>query len=75
MSKVLLSTLVAALVCVGVSNAKAADGISADTLNAMGLSGLKVMSDSEGLAVRGMGLNFDGLRPVRAWFARGRSIR
>jgi hypothetical protein len=59
MNKVLFSTF-AALVCVAVSSAKAADGISAETLNAMGLSGLKVMSDSEGLAVRGMGLRFDG---------------
>jgi hypothetical protein len=58
MSKVLFS-MVAAL-CVAVSSVNAAEGISADTLNAMGLSGLKVMSDSEGLAVRGMGLNFDG---------------
>jgi hypothetical protein len=60
MSKVLFSTLVAALVCVAVTSAKAAEGISADTLSAMGLSGLKVMSDNEGLAVRGMGLTFDG---------------
>ena len=59
MSKVLLSTLVAP-VCVAVGNAKAAEGISADTLNAMGLSGLKVMTDSEGLAVRGMGLQIPG---------------
>jgi hypothetical protein len=58
MSKVLFS-MVAAL-CVAVSSVNAAEGISADTLNAMGLSGLKIMSDSEGLAVRGMGLDFDG---------------
>jgi hypothetical protein len=59
MSKVLLSTF-AALVCVALSSAQAADGISAQTLNAMGLSGLKIMSDSEGLAVRGMGLRLPG---------------
>ena len=55
MSKVLLSTLVAALVCVAVSNAKAADGISAGTLNDMGFSALTVMSDSDALAIRGKG--------------------
>jgi hypothetical protein len=55
MSKVLLSTLVAALVCVAVSNAKAADGISANTLSAMGISGMKVMSDTDALAIRGKG--------------------
>jgi hypothetical protein len=52
MSKVILSTLVAALVCV--SNVQA-EGISAKTLNAMGLGGLKVMSDRDALAVRGKG--------------------
>jgi len=57
MSKVLLSTLFAALVCVAVSNAKAADGISAGTLNDMGFSALTVMSDSDALAIRGKGFN------------------
>jgi hypothetical protein len=57
MSKVFLSTLVAALVCVAVSNAKAANGISAGTLNEMGISSLAVMSDSEGLAIRGKGFS------------------
>jgi hypothetical protein len=55
MSKVLFSTMVAALVCAAVSNAKAANGISAGTLNAMGLSGMTIMSDNEALAVRGKG--------------------
>ncbi len=59
MSKVFLSTMVAALVCVAVGNAKAANGISADTLSAMGLSGMTIMSDSEGLAVRGKGFDAD----------------
>jgi hypothetical protein len=53
MSKV-ITTLCAALVCVVVSNAKA-EGISAGAMSEMGLSGLTVMSDSEGLAVRGKG--------------------
>jgi hypothetical protein len=55
MSKVILSTMVAALVCVAVSNAKAANGISASTLSEMGLSGVAVMSDNEALAIRGKG--------------------
>lgn len=55
MSKVIFSTLVAALVCVAVNNAQAAEGISANTLSAMGLSSMKVMSDHEGMAVRGKG--------------------
>jgi hypothetical protein len=57
MSKVFLSTLVAALVCVAVSSAQAANGISAGTLDAMGISGMTVMSDSDGLAIRGKGFN------------------
>ena len=48
MSKVILSTLVAALVCVA-GSAKAANGISTSTLSQMGLSGLAVMSDSDAL--------------------------
>jgi hypothetical protein len=55
MSKVILSTLVAALVCVAVSSAQAANGISAGTLDAMGLSSMTVMSDSDAMAVRGKG--------------------
>jgi hypothetical protein len=54
MNKVILSTLVAALVCVA-GSAKAANGISTSTLSQMGLSGLSVMSDSDALAVRGLG--------------------
>ena len=57
MSKVLFSTLVAALVCVAVSNTKAGKGISAGTLSTMGLSGMTVMSDSQGVAIRGKGLS------------------
>ena len=55
MSKVFYSMMAAALVCVAVSNANAANGISADTLSAMGLSGMTVMSDTDAMAVRGMG--------------------
>jgi hypothetical protein len=57
MSKVFLSTLVAALVCVAVTSAQAANGISAGTLDAMGLSGMTIMSDSDALAIRGKGFN------------------
>jgi hypothetical protein len=57
MNKVILSTLVAALVCVA-SAAQAETGISSKTLSAMGLSGISIMSDSDALAVRGKG--FEG---------------
>jgi hypothetical protein len=56
MSKVILSTLVAALVCVA-GSAKAANGISAGSLGQMGLTGLTVMSDSDALAIRGLGFS------------------
>ena len=59
MSKVFYSMMAAALVCVAVSNANAANGISADTLSAMGLSSMTVMSDHEALAVRGKGFTGD----------------
>jgi hypothetical protein len=55
MSKLLLSTIVAALICVAASTANAANGISAGTLADMGLSGLTVMSDNDALAIRGKG--------------------
>ena len=57
MSKVLFSTLVAALICVA-GSAFADQGISTSTLSEMGLSGMTVMSDTDALAIRGMG--FDG---------------
>ena len=52
-----LGLLAAALVAVGmISASQAADGQpSGATLAAMGLSDLRVMNDSEGLAVRGLG--------------------
>jgi len=54
MSKVILSTLVAALF--GVAGSAFADqGISTSTLNEMGLTGLTVVSDHDALAIRGMG--------------------
>ena len=56
MSKVILSTLVAALVCVA-GSAKAANGIAPSTLGQMGLTGLTVMSDSDALAIRGLGFS------------------
>lgn len=56
-----LSLLIAALfvgALLGVSPACAAGGLPSDsTLAAMGLSDLRVMSDSEGLTVRGLGYN------------------
>jgi hypothetical protein len=55
MNKVLLSTLVAALVYVAAGTANAADGISSTTLGDMGFSGLTVMSDSDALSIRGKG--------------------
>jgi hypothetical protein len=56
MSKVILSTLVAALVCVA-GSAQAANGISSSTLGQMGLSGLSLMSDQDALAIRGLGVD------------------
>jgi hypothetical protein len=53
MSKYILS-LAAMLVCLA-GSARAEEGISANTLSAMGLSGLTVVSDSDALAIRGMG--------------------
>jgi hypothetical protein len=61
MSKAILSTLAATLLCAAASTANAADGISSSTLAEMGLSGLAVMSDSEALAVRGKGFVGCGL--------------
>ncbi len=55
MSKAILSTLVATLIGVAASTANAANGISADALADMGLSGLTVMSDNDALAIRGKG--------------------
>jgi hypothetical protein len=55
MSKVILSTLAAALLCVTATPAVAANGISSGTLAEMGLAGLTVMSDSDALAIRGKG--------------------
>lgn len=47
-------TLVVAVACAA-GSAKAADRVSADTLGQMGLSGMKVMSDRDAMAVRGLG--------------------
>jgi hypothetical protein len=55
MSKTILSLLAAALVCIAATSAQADQGISSGTLRAMGLSGLSVMSDSDAMAIRGMG--------------------
>jgi hypothetical protein len=53
MSKVILSTLVAAFVCA--ASAKAENSISTKSLSEMGLSGISLMSDNAALAVRGKG--------------------
>jgi len=55
MNKVIFSMLVAAIVSVAATSANADSGISSKTLGDMGLSSLTVMSDSDALAVRGMG--------------------
>ena len=53
---VVVALFVGALI--GASQASAKNGLpSNETLSAMGLSNLRVMSDREGLAVRGMGYN------------------
>lgn len=51
--KYILSLAVALIALAG--SARAEEGISADTLAAMGLSNLNVISDSDALAVRGHG--------------------
>jgi hypothetical protein len=63
MNKVILSTLVAALVCVA-SSANAENSISSKTLSEMGLSGISLMTDNDALAIRGKG--FMGLLDGRA---------
>jgi hypothetical protein len=56
MSKTILSLVAAALVCAAGSTVLANDGlIASTTLSSMGLGSLEVMSDAEGLAVRGLG--------------------
>jgi hypothetical protein len=55
MSKPILTTLVAALICASATTTNAAHGISSGTLADMGLSGLAVISDREALAIRGKG--------------------
>ena len=55
MSKYILS-MVAMLVCVA-GSARADEGISASTLSEMGLSSMTVISDTDALAIRGLGFN------------------
>ncbi len=55
MSKYILS-MVATLVCVA-GSARADEAISASTLNEMGLSNITIMSDTDALAVRGLGFS------------------
>ncbi len=60
MIKTTLSLLAAVLVCMVATSAQADQGISSGTLEAMGLSGLTVMSDSDALSIRGMGYSSGG---------------
>lgn len=54
--KLRLSLVAVALVAAATSSARAAEGVpSDDTLAAMGLAGLNVMTDNDGLNIRGMG--------------------
>lgn len=55
MSKYILSLAVALVAMAG--SARAEQSISAETLSAMGLSGLTVISDGDALAVRGHGFS------------------
>jgi hypothetical protein len=43
------------MVCLAAAAAQADQGISSSTLQAMGLTGLSVMSDSDALSIRGLG--------------------
>lgn len=65
MSKLFLTTMAAALMCVA-GSAFADQGISSSTLDQMGLSGLSVMSDSESLSIRGMGYTGGGMKSYKA---------
>ena len=66
MSKTILSTLVVTLFCVA-GSAFADQGIATSTLSEMGLSGLVVMSDSQAMAIRGMGYRgHDGYKSKKA---------
>lgn len=56
--KVRLTLVAAAILVAASTSARAAEGVpSNDTLAAMGLTGLNVISDNEGLNIRGMGYN------------------
>ena len=56
-----LTGLAVALLAVCPALASAVDGVpSQATLSAMGLSGMEIMSDEEGMAVRGQGFTFAG---------------
>jgi hypothetical protein len=55
MCKAIFTTIAATLLYLAASPANAAGGISSSTLAEMGLAGLTVMSDSDGLAIRGKG--------------------
>jgi hypothetical protein len=56
MNKAILSLVAAVLVCAAGTTVMANDGsIASSTLSSMGLSGIQVMTDAQGLEVRGMG--------------------
>jgi hypothetical protein len=56
MSKTIFSLVAAVLVCAAGSTVLANDGlIASTTLDSMGLSGIQVMTDAQGLEVRGLG--------------------
>jgi hypothetical protein len=56
--KVRLSLVAAAIVVAATASVRAAEGVPSEgTLAAMGLAGLNVISDNEGLNIRGMGYN------------------
>lgn len=57
MSKLFLSTFVAAIVYAAASTASAADAVSTSALADMGLSDLSVMSDEDALSIRGKGFS------------------
>jgi hypothetical protein len=66
--KVRICLVAAALVVAAASSTRAAEGVpSNDTLAAMGLAGLNVISDHEGLDIRGMG--YSGTSAYGASFA------
>ena len=66
--KNLVFAALAAVIVLGATSVNAADGVpSDDAMAAMGLSNVKMMSDTEGLAIRGQGVSYSGWQFTAAY--------